>query len=185
MQRVVARLLAEHDQLAGLVRLLDRQPSLVADPAAPNIALLVDALSYLTQFPDVSHHALEDRIGERLSARGALDASISNELSAQHATLAHQGRDLLRDLESAARDEAMPRELLQSNIRLYAERLRHNMAVEELTLFPAALQCLSDDDWSAIAGDIAADPLFRTPVEERFADLRRVIEAESGEGPGG
>lgn len=34
--------------------------------------------------------------------------------------------------------------------RLNAERLRHNMAVEELILFPAALPHFQADDWLAI-----------------------------------
>lgn len=200
MQSVVARLLAEHENLGGLVRLLDRQPALMADPDAPNVGLLVDALYYLTRFPDVTHHALEDRIGERLCHKGALEATVAAELGAQHAALARQGHDLLRDLESAARGETMSRELLQANIRLYAERLRHNMAVEELALFPAARLRLDEADWQAIADDFArgpagqgvgargiellrhglSDPLFGTPAEARFAQLRQAIELQAG-----
>ena len=40
--------------------------------------------------------------------------------------------------------------LLETNLRLYAERLRHNMAVEELALFPAAQRYLDTADWRAI-----------------------------------
>jgi hemerythrin-like domain-containing protein len=182
MPEVIDRLVAEHRNLERLVRLLDRQPALIADPAAPNIGVLVDAIYYLTRFPDVSHHAMEDRIAARLLDIGAFDPALGHEIERQHATLARQGHDLLRDLESAARAEAMPRELLPAGLRLYAERLRHNMAVEELTLFPIASHRLGPEDWAAIgerplAG--IADPLFRPTPEERFADLRRRIEQEA------
>jgi hemerythrin-like domain-containing protein len=182
---VIDRLVGEHRNLERLVRLLDRQPALVADPGAPNIALLVDAIFYLTRFPDVAHHALEDRIAERLRRTGGLSADLANEIEAQHATLAQQGHDLLRDLESAARGESMPADFLPANLRLYAERLRHNMAVEELTLFPAAVRHLAAGDWDAIGEpplEHAPDPLFQPTAEERFADLRRVIMQEAGEG---
>jgi len=66
MHAIVATLLAEHRNLHRLVALLERQPSLEPDPSRPNVGLLVNALVYLTEFPDVRHHAIEDRIAERL-----------------------------------------------------------------------------------------------------------------------
>jgi hemerythrin-like domain-containing protein len=183
MHALLESLLAEHQDLRRLVTLLDRQPSLHADAAAPDAGLLVDALFYLTRFPDVTHHALEDRIAERLLARHALDPDLCAEIEAQHARMARQGLDLMRDLEGAMRQESMSSELVTSNIRLYAERLRHNMAFEELALFPAAARSLDDDDWQAIgprAQRDTPDPLFDSNVQQRFAQLHRAISAESG-----
>ena len=185
MHYILETLLAEHHDLHQLVALLERQPSLRPDPAAQNTGLLVDALSYLTGFPDLTHHALEDRIAERLLARHALDSDLCREIEEQHARLARQGLDLLRDLEGAVRLESISMELVASNIRLYAERLRHNMAFEELVLFPAASRSFTDDDWRAIESSAQRDPsdsLFhpKVQVQERFVDLRRAISAEAG-----
>lgn len=145
----------------------------------------MDAIYYLTRFPDVTHHPLEDRIAERVRARDVLSTEFAEEIEAQHVTLMRQGRDLLRDLESAVREETMSPELLEVNIRLYAERLRHNMAVEELTLFPAALRQLDNEDWLEIeqsAAPTEPDPLFQGSVETRFAQLRQAIALEAGYG---
>ncbi|MFC5431938.1 hemerythrin domain-containing protein [Paraburkholderia denitrificans] len=185
MASIVDNLIAEHRRLERLVSLLERQSMLRDERAETNSALLVDALYYLTRFPDVNHHALEDRIIGKLLEKQALDPQLGNELSAQHATLALLGNELIRDLESMVRDENMSRDLLEFRIRLYAERLRHNMAFEELTIFPAATRHLDADDWSSIlqaSPDRPADPLFQTPVNERFVQLHRVIatEAECG-----
>ena len=191
MPAVVTRLLAEHRDLQRLVAWLMRQPLLPADASAPNIGLLVDAMFYLTRFPDVTHHPLEDRIAERLLARGALDPDHGAEIEAQHAGLATQGLALLRDLEGALREESMSHELVADNMRLYAERLRHNMVFEELTLFPAAARHLTAEDWRAIGPSAHAeppDPLFHSQVQERFAQLHRAISVEAGcgcEGDGG
>ncbi len=139
-------------------------------------------LLYLTQFPDVSHHPLEDRIVERLRARDALPAGLADEIEAQHVTLAHQGLALLNDLEGAVRQDTMSPEGAEANIRLYAERLRHNMAVEELALFPVALRELDDDDWSLVEHMIPtgeSDPLFDALVQTRFAELRHAIALEA------
>lgn len=132
MPDVIDRLLCEHVNLERLVRLLDRPLSLLASIDAPQVGLLVDTLVYLTRFPDVTHHPLEDRIVERLRAHGALPAELADEIEAQHVTLARQGLSLLGDLEGALRQDTMSPEGVEANTRLYAERLRHNMAVEEL-----------------------------------------------------
>ena len=73
--------------------------------------------------------------------------------------------------------------LIGANICLYGERLRHNMAVEELALFPAAEHSLDEEDWVIIDNGTRRaepDPLFPAPVEARFVQLHRVIAAEAG-----
>jgi len=182
MPNAIVRLRAEHGNLEALVRLLASRPAAGVEPGTADLELLVDALYYLTNFPDVSHHPLEDRIVERLREKDVLPAGLGDEIEAQHATLARQGADLMRDLESAARGETMSWELVGANVRLYAERLRHNMAVEELALFPAAVRFLDDDDWRAIDGASERrqqDPLFPAPAQDRFVQLHRVIAAEA------
>ncbi|HEY0883823.1 MAG TPA: hemerythrin domain-containing protein [Ramlibacter sp.] len=181
MHAILDTLLAQHRNLSRLVALLDCQPSLEPDPQAPHVGLLLDVMVYLTSFPDVSHHPLEDRIAERLLQRGALDRDLCAELEAQHARLTRQGADLLRDMEGAMRRESMAMDVVALNTRLYAERLRHNIAFEELVLFPAAARHFGQEDWQAIApaDGPAADPLCSADVEGRFEGLRQVITKEA------
>ncbi len=182
MNEIISQLLAEHRNLGKLVGLLDRLPDGTTDPKLDEITLLVDVFSYLTCFPDVRHHPFEDRIVASLLARNALSIDIADEIDRQHRVLARQGTDLMRDLESAAREESTSWHAAADSARLYAERLRHNMAVEELAVFPVAEQRLGDADWHAIAALSTVDPedpLFVSRTEKRFADLRGVIAAEA------
>lgn len=181
MHAVIDTLLAQHRDLRRLIGLLERQPSLEPDPVAPHVGLLVDVLVYLTHYPDVTHHPLEDRIAERLRARGALDGDLCAELEGQHARLARQGADLLRDMEGAMRQESVSLELAALSSRLYAERLRHNIAYEELVLFPLAARMLPESELEEMAAafEMPHDPLFSGTVEERFAELHRAIAAEA------
>jgi hemerythrin-like domain-containing protein len=182
MRTIIEKLCTEHVRLARLVRLLNGHSCQRTDASAPNIALLVDALCYLTRFPDISHHVIEDRMVEKLLAKKALSIEFGHEIETQHQALIRDGRDLLQDLESAVRGENMSQELVDNRVRLYAERLRHNMVIEELTLFPAAEKNLNDADWSEIENAGAygqSDPLFEGAVDERFAQLYRVITAEA------
>lgn len=181
MTPTLARLHAEHANLERLVRLLDGHASAPATPPFGDLGVVVDTVYYLTHFPDVSHHPLEDRIVEQLRGRQVLPPGFADEIEAQHATLAHQGDALMRDLESAARGETLSWEIVSPNLRLYAERLRHNMAVEELILFPTAQRVLGDADWQHIdaAIDTALDPLFGARVDERFRQLHATIAAQA------
>lgn len=183
MNEIISHLLEEHRNLGKLVGILDSFPVAQHQPTLGDIILLVDTFSYLTCFPDLHHHPVEDRIAASLRARNVLSADISDEIERQHRVLARQGVDLMRDLESAAREETTSWSAVATSARLYAERLRHNMAVEELALFPVAETMLGEVDWDAIAvlsKQALVDPLFVSRTEKRFEELRRVIGAEAG-----
>lgn len=171
---------AQHGNLAKLIDFLELQPSLLPDAQASHAGLLLDVLVYLTQYPDVTHHPVEDRMARRLIDAGALSQDQCAELERQHAALAQEGAALLRDVEGAMRQESVSMELVARNSVLYAERLRENMAFEESVLFPAAARALVAADWHAIApGPQEDDPLFANPVDRRFAELHRAIAAQA------
>ena len=182
MHPIITQLLAEHRNLEKLILLLDSVPTNQSPPQLRDIFLLADIFSYITSFPDVRHHPVEDGIVARLKARGLLSVDIGHEIGRQHHVLASQGADLMRDLESAAREETVSWYAVAVSARLYAERLRHNMAVEELALFPAANNSFEETDWLEIAlslRDAPTDPLFVAQTEKRFSELRRVIANEA------
>lgn len=183
MNPIIAHLMEEHRNLEKLIFLLDSVPTNQNPPPLSDVVLLADVFSYVTSFPDVRHHPLEDGIVARLNARGLLSVDIGHEIGRQHHVLASQGADLMRDLESASREETVSWHAVAVSARLYAERLRHNMAVEELALFPVANNSFEETDWLEIArslGEAPTDPLFVAQTEERFSVLRRVIADEAG-----
>lgn len=182
MVSIIDNLRAEHGKLEQLIRLLDGRLIVIGNTPPAKTALLVDALYYLTRFPDVNHHVLENRIVEKLLEKHKLPAELGGEIESQHATLVREGHDLLQALESMVREENMSSEWVDLHLRLYSERLRHNMAMEELMLFPMALAHLGPEDWDAIACTGPAptvDPLFHTPVHARFTQLHQVIAREA------
>ena len=183
MWSVLERLQSEHRNLFRLANLLEERARRVLRPQRSDLELMVDTMYYLTNFPDVYLHPTEDRIVEHLRNVDGISASLANDLTFQHSTLAEQGLDLLRDLESVAREETLSWVNVAPNLRLYAERLRHNMVVEELILFPAAACKLGVNERFSIETTNAAiktDPLFGASVEDRFRELHRVIAAEAG-----
>ena len=93
MRTIIEKLCTEHVRLARFgARLLNGHSCQRTDASAPNIALLVDALCYLTRFPDISHHVIEDRMVEKLLAKKALSIEFGHEIETQHQALIRDGR---------------------------------------------------------------------------------------------
>lgn len=171
----------DHRNLARLADLLDKRATGEQAPDTAGMALLTDAVFYLTHFPDVFHHPREDVLARWLNRQGALPDSVVRELAMQHGELATQGRDLLRDLESMVRGETETWAGLAPRIGAYAKALRLNLATEEERLLPVAFaEALSarQDAPAELALAHAADPLERQ-TDERFAQLRAVIIVEA------
>jgi len=170
----------DHRNLARLANLLASRAALPAQPDRMALALLVDAVYYLTHYPDIHHHPREDALAAWLQQQGALPQATVATLTEQHATLAVQGRDLLRDLESLMRAETETWPGLAPRLRAYAELLRLNMATEEADLLPIAFAEMLDA--GSVPLDLAAsdigDPLDEQ-AEARFTQLRAVIIAEA------
>ena len=105
MSEVIETLHRDHGNLVRLVRLLDGRISVLANPEIADVELVVNALEYLTHFPDVSHHPLEDRLVDRLRVKLVLPFGFAADLIAQHSTIERQSHELLRALELVVRGD--------------------------------------------------------------------------------
>jgi hemerythrin-like domain-containing protein len=181
MIEILVDLQNDHRNLSRLVNLLGKRATGEQAPDAAGMALLTDAVYYLTHFPDVFHHPREDALARWLNRQGALPDSLVRELATQHGDIATQGRELLRDLESLMRRETETWAGLAPRIGEYAKALRLNMVTEEEWLLPVAFaEALNARH--VVPAELAlaceADPLERQ-TDERFAELRAVIIAEA------
>lgn len=177
----------EHRNLARIAGLLDSRAAARTPPDTAGLALITDAVYYLTHFPDAFHHPREEVLARWLERQGVLPKVLLDTLATQHHALAAQGRDLLRDLESLLRIETETWEGLAPRLLAYAEALRQNMATEEERLLPVAFAEALEAPHTVpaeigLAGMSGAqrepDPLDLN-ADDRFAQLRAVIIAEA------
>lgn len=171
----------DHRTLARLADLLGNRAAAEVLPDVPGLALITDAVYYLTHFPDVFHHPREDVLARWLNRQGALSGALVETLAVQHAQLDVQGYDLLRDLESLVREETETWSGLAPRLGAYASALRLNMATEEEHLLPVAFAEALEARY-AIPAELAltcqSDPLSQQ-TDARFAQLRAAIIAEA------
>ena len=132
--------------------------------------MLVDVLAHLTNFLT---SATIPRRPDRNRGASASGAGGAERRTWKRSTWLQQGAALLRDMEGAMRASRPCLNWWPWNIRLYAERLRHNIAFEELVLFLLAAHAQRRLIRALIAAGYEArpDPLFSSPVDQRFAHL--------------
>jgi len=58
---------------------------------------------------------------------------------------------------------------------------RHHIAGEESLIIPLAAKTLTAEDWKAVGAAVATepDPLFGAQVDQRYRELRELIDAEA------
>ncbi len=170
----VDRLRREHgvmlrlaDALAGEARTLD-------SGAGGDLALIRDALRYLTEHPDRRHHPLEDLALWRLADRDLLERPQAEELDFEHRALRYHGARVLQMVDAAFVDVPLTRADIATATQSYAASLRAHVVHEERVLFPLLESHLAPADWAQIhaASTALVEPERAALIEEH---LRRLL----------
>ena len=135
-----------------------------ASDAPGDVGLMRDIMTYMTRFPDHTHHPMEDLMFERMRTCGLAPQTEHTiaQLLREHASLAMTGEALrlaLLRFEDRARSG---RPALVAMGRDYVEFLRFHARLEERTVFVEAESRLGDADWTEIeqAFEERTDPVF-------------------------
>lgn len=177
MPEILDRLHREHADFARLLDLLERQLALF-DRGDADYDTIGAILQYCIEYPDAVHHPEEDMIYAMLRDIDPALAAEVGDLEDEHRSLAERTRVLVRLVERILSEEPVDREEVHELTRDFILRYRHHIAREELHVFPAARQVLSDKDWVAIDSrlDGPDDPLFGEVVADYFRALRDDID---------
>ncbi len=186
MPEVLNRLHKEHADLSRLLDLLDRQLGLFAAGEAADYDTIGAMLQYCMEYPDAVHHPKEDLVYGLLRGRDPVLAAEVGDLEEEHRSLAEMTLSLSALIELARAEEPVNREQVHNLTRDFIQRYRHHIAREELHVFPAARQVLSQDDWAEIDAKLGDrdDPLFGEVVADYFQALRDDIDRLAALAPG-
>lgn len=177
--RAIERIKDDHRALArvmGAMRILVAQ--FRAGGRAPDVALFESMLRYIENVPDRLHHPREDQtLFPAVRAGNPAAASLIASLEREHARAAPllaQLRAALAAFRAGGSNAINP---LGEVLDEFADFYWAHMRAEEEQLLPAALGCLSADDWSRVerAFTDSRDPLFDAPCQAEYADLLQFI----------
>lgn len=165
----------EHHCLVAVIKAMRHFTRIIDEGGkAPDFKVFRAMLLYIGEYPEKIHHPKEDRyLFEPLRRRtGEVNDAITK-LEAQHA----EGEKLVRELEHAlSRCELLgPGQFktFHDMVEKYASFYFEHMRMEEEVILPAAKKCLTEEEWSAMGREFAAnrDPLSGLDDKDHFDRL--------------
>jgi hemerythrin-like domain-containing protein len=176
-----ARWLEEHSNFARLLDVLEGELEAFHWAAKPNYRLMLDVMSYMTQYPDRFHHPSEELAFAKAVHRNPRLQIPVEALNEEHGLLCKMGESLVERLEAVLNEALLPRAEVEAGGLEYIRCLRRHMRREEVEVFPAVGRLLSAKDWDEIDERIEhrPDPVFGPKVLARFRALRRQIAADA------
>ncbi|MFI2811450.1 MULTISPECIES: hemerythrin domain-containing protein [Microbulbifer] len=166
----------------NMQQLLDAFDQLLADFARQErdpgtLGLILDALDYISVYPDRWHHPVEDLAMERLRAKpGASLAPVETTLS-EHRAITAATRHMSTLFYAIANDAAVERNQLFRSVREYLQLQRQHMERENREIFPQFEQLLTREDWQAIEQQLQCqrDPLFNAEIRNLYESLQHYL----------
>ena len=177
MSRMIEMLQEEHRNIAKLLNVLEQELKVFDRRERPDYEIFQAIIEYFEDFPDKCHHPKEDVVFQILKQRSPEVAGAVGDIEADHRLEAERLRRFSQMVEDILADQEIPRASFHIAAEDFIDHQRRHMIKEENTLFPAALDVLTPEDWAQIDAriDERKDPMFDGAVEERFRTLHDTI----------
>lgn len=167
----------EHVYFRRLLELLQQELDTFHRGERPNYELMLDIVSYLSNYSDQFHHPREDVAFQRLAQR-CPDLSLElARLSQEHRVIARAGEKLREHLESILSGSMIARAEVEVACATYLVYYGNHIAKEDELVLERAAELLTPEDWQAVkdAAVPSEDPLFGERPQDRYRALRRHI----------
>jgi hemerythrin-like domain-containing protein len=177
MTVIIDDLRRDHDGIASVLDVLDRQTALFAIAGEADSEVLAALGEYFTDYPELVHHPKEDLISQALKARDPAAAATVGDIESEHRHLKDLTSTFTAAIQAILDDVEVSRRAATQVLRRFIDAERRHMTKEEKIFFPAAAHALKAEDWAAIAARALQrpDPLADASTDERFRTLRRII----------
>lgn len=173
---MLSRLQSEHDHIRRTLNLLEMQFMDLCRDREPDYAVMRSILVYIQEYPEQSHHPLEDVIFSILIER-LDDTKLMKELIADHNELEVITRKLRSTLESTV-NKLDEEDELKSQLSRFISRQRKHIYIEEIKVYPLIKNVLTESDWAHAQTivQLKDDPVFGSRTLADYETLYREIE---------
>lgn len=175
MNKMLKRLHRDHSNLNRLFAILEEQVARYSmdSDREPDLALILDIIDYLNDYPRLYHHPLEEQAIGLMAERDLGDSAINDFIHHQHRDLEQATKQLAVLFETVANDQPVAIEQIHAVLDKYLSLSRTHLQAEEDRLFPVMEKVLGDSEWDIIASRLPdrRDPLFTRDPDAAFADL--------------
>ncbi len=170
MSAILRVLRREHQCMARLLDVLERQIARVEAGRAPDYEIVEAVVDFFLEFPDSHHHPKEDLVFAKLRLRDPRAAARVGDLHAEHEALAELTLRFADGFDWMLEDPAPSGDWFEHGARQFVDFLRRHIGLEEEVLFPAAERALEPFDWPEIdaAFALSGHSLGDDPAKRRF-----------------
>lgn len=147
----------------------------------PDMEVILNALSYVQEYPDKWHHPAEDIIFSHLLAKKVKESKLIKKLEEEHNKISQETEKVNQLCRAAAEDCIVPTSDLVESAQRYITLQRTHMEQENEIIYPLMDKLFNADDWKEIEKkiEIQKDPLFNEPSKREFTQLyNHILELE-------
>lgn len=174
---IIELLTGEHRNIERLLTVLEHELEVFDRGGRPDYEVIRAIISYFEVYPEQFHHPQEDLVFAKLKLRDPAAAAKIGNLAGEHEKGTRRLRMVAEAVDAVLADREMLRQTVDGIIRDFIEQERRHMSMEDRYFFPAAVNALTPQDWTDIAGAVTRnkDPLFSEFTEQRFDVVRAHI----------
>ena len=172
----------EHRYFKSLLDIAAEQQALLANDAEADLDVLQELLRYLADYPEDYHHPREDLLFDRLQKIDQKAGEVIEPLLAGHEEIQKESNRLYFMVMRLNNGENINRSKLAAELGRFVTGYQKHMQEEEASVFPLALDTLSEEDWAEVdlGMEFIEDPLFGTRVRRRYRRLANYLAAKVG-----
>jgi len=173
------KLLIEHDHIRKTLNLLEMLFLDLCRGRTPDLSMMRSIVVYIQEYPEQSHHPLEDMIYSILLEREE-KVSLLHDLVTDHTELELLTRKLRESLESYIKG-TFSKEMLKHQLSTFLINQRQHLYSEEIEIYPLAQRILTKADWEKIQSSVLRkdDPVFGERTQNDYELLYREIEGNN------
>jgi hemerythrin-like domain-containing protein len=177
MSGIIEILLDEHQNIRGLLLVLEQELQVFDHSDQPDYEILRAIIEYFQDYPERYHHPKEDMVFEKLKARDPAVAKRIGDVEAEHQVETKRLREFAQAVDAILAGREFLRQKFHNIVHDFIEHQRQHMDKEERLLFPTAVKALRPEDWAKIDERVnnKNDPLFDGVIEKKFRALHRTI----------
>ena len=182
MSRAIDALRQDHKNMWKLLDVIEAEFSQFKAGHSPDYELLSGALRYCLNYPELYHHPKEDLIYARLEKRAPETLKEFGSLKSAHEALGDLTRRVSAMVQRIEEEAEVSRPAAAKLMDEFITSYRQHIRDEEQIFFPSAEEVLSNEDWTAIDGEITHihDP-FSDAKAMDYQDLRTMVLAWGAE----
>ncbi|NKB37773.1 MAG: hypothetical protein GKR93_11465 [Gammaproteobacteria bacterium] len=180
MSNVLTEIHDDHRKYSHILNLIRFELDKLNDSSNPSYIRLYDIMHYMTNFPDLVHHPLEEIIFAELAKKKPELSETLAQLSLEHEKLASQGNELKENLHRIVSGDIVSRKALIDSTNAYHQLLTNHMNTEEGRVLPLIDEAFDENDWSILQAQIAVlhDSVFEEVIRKESAQLyERIIQS--------